>query len=143
MAEIDRGLELSQPHWEQMRLDVIQHAPEEACGLVAGIHRQSMGIFPVENILHSPVRFRMDPQEQVNTLNLIEQNGWELLAIYHSHPAGPEEPSPTDIAELAYPEAIYLIWYPHGQSWTCKGYTIAEERVDEVGLHIIDKSNSL
>jgi proteasome lid subunit RPN8/RPN11 len=38
-----------------------------------------------------------------------EDAGLELLAIYHSHPQGPEGPSETDIAMATYPEATYII----------------------------------
>jgi proteasome lid subunit RPN8/RPN11 len=32
-----------------------------------------------------------------------------ILGVYHSHPAGVAEPSPTDIDEAMYPEWAYVI----------------------------------
>ena len=39
----------------------------------------------------------------------FEDAGLKLAAIYHSHPRGPETPSPTDIACAIYPDSVYLI----------------------------------
>lgn len=52
----------------------------------------------------------MNPIEQVEAFTNIEQNGWSLIAIYHSHLHGPCKPSETDTKELAYPDAAYLIF---------------------------------
>jgi proteasome lid subunit RPN8/RPN11 len=130
---------LFQKHWDQMHADVIDRAPLEACGLVAGREDRSHKVFPISNILHSPIRFKMDPQEQLNALLSIEADGWDLLAIYHSHPAGPAYPSPTDISEAAYPEAVNIIWYPHKGDWSCRGYSIQAGAVTEIPLEVIEE----
>lgn len=128
---------LNEFHWEQMRADVGRRAPEEACGLVAGRDRHALAVFPVDNALHSPVRYRIDPQEQLNVFLLIEEKGWELLAIYHSHPKGPAGPSTTDIQEAYYPQAVYLIWSQVNGDWHCRGYSIREGQVSEVLISVI------
>lgn len=108
-----------------MYLDVSKRMPEEACGLLFGKGEQVEGVFPMTNILHSPNRYRTDPQEQYHLMKNMEDLGWDLLAIYHSHPQGPPYPSPTDVAEAYYPNAVYLIWgLDHKGKWECKGYLI-------------------
>jgi proteasome lid subunit RPN8/RPN11 len=96
----------------EMLSHVIRCFPEEACGLLAGIQGLGKAVVPIVNTLHSPVGFQMDPLEQLNAFNWMEQAGLELLAIFHSHPAGPMVPSETDIIQFAYPGVIYLIWSP-------------------------------
>jgi proteasome lid subunit RPN8/RPN11 len=123
--------------WEQMRVDVARHAPEEACGILAGGGREVLAVYPITNQLHSPVRYLMEPHEQLKAFQLIEAQGWELLAIYHSHPHGPEEPSPTDIAEAYYPEAVYLIWSRSQAGWRCRGFRIEGALVRPVELQIM------
>ena len=95
-------------------------------------------VHPVTNILHSPVRYRMDPQEQLRAFQEIDEAGLELLAIYHSHPNGPEEPSPTDIAEAYYPEVVYLIWSLASGNWQCRGFKIKKGVITETPLSILD-----
>jgi proteasome lid subunit RPN8/RPN11 len=129
-------------HWEQMREHVVLTAPEEACGLVAGKDGQSMEVFTIENALHSPARYRMDPESQLRAMLSIEERGWEIAAIYHSHPGGPEVPSQTDIAEAAYPGVVHLIWHPINAEWGCRGYIIEGGAAFEIEIILISGSNS-
>jgi len=115
-----------------MRSDVEDRAPEEACGLVAGLDSSSTAVFPITNLLHSQVRYRMDPQGQLAAFQWIDDHDWSLLAIYHSHPQGPHGPSRSDIAETTYPGVIYLIWSRLHRKWDCRGYLIQGGEVTEV-----------
>ena len=105
-----------------MEADVIARSPEEACGLIAGEGDQSRLVLPITNILHDVFRFRLDPEEELRAFILIEEYGWDVLAVYHSHPHGIDHPSRTDIGELTFPGIIYLIWYQHAKQWFCRGY---------------------
>jgi proteasome lid subunit RPN8/RPN11 len=116
------SLHLTSEHWEQMKADVSARTSEEACGLVLGEDNYSKLVIPVTNILHNPFRFRMDPAEELNAFLLAEKEGWEILAVYHSHPHGINHPSATDFDELAFPEIIYLIWYQAAGLWQCSAY---------------------
>lgn len=122
MNTLAPGIILTQEHWAQMEADVSSRVLEEACGLVAGLDNQSKFIIPVTNTLHAPHRFLMDPQEELKAFLLAERNGWEIIAIYHSHPHGIWHPSPTDLDELTFPGIIYLIWYQEADTWHCRGY---------------------
>ena len=98
--------------------------PEETCGLLAGLKNTSTWVYPIVNELHSPTRFRMEPQQQLNALLDIDKKGWDLLAIYHSHPHGPELPSETDILEHYYPDTFCLIWSFGDTGWICRAFQI-------------------
>lgn len=129
-------LKIKKDHWEIMRLDVAGRAPLEACGLVAGLENCSTKVYPLTNELNSSVRFRIAPLEQFRVFTDIEQNGWELLAIYHSHPSGPDHPSATDLAEFAYPGTYSLIWYPQYNIWHCRAYMLLNNQFMEVAIQI-------
>lgn len=131
---LPEGLTILLKHWEEMLADVRGRAPEEACGLVAGMDGLTSRVYPITNQFHSRTRFRMDPGEQLQGLIAIEESGNQLLAIYHSHPAGPDRPSLTDVAEAAYPGVIHLIWHLQAGSWVCSGFLIEEQRVIPVTL---------
>lgn len=130
------ALSLAARQWEQMRADAEQHAPEEACGLLAGLESQVIMVLPITNELHSPVRYRMAAREQLDAFERIDHAGLELVGIYHSHPNGPNGPSATDIAEAFYPEAIYLIWSGQAGVWSCRAFRIQEGQIQEVNLSV-------
>jgi proteasome lid subunit RPN8/RPN11 len=123
-------------HWGQMLADVTKRDMEEACGLVGGQDNTSMGVFPATNILHSRTRYRLDPEEQLRIFNQLDENEWELLAIYHSHLNGPPGPSPIDVAEAMYPGVVYLIWFRLEGNWDCRGYLIEKGVVEQVPIFV-------
>ena len=123
-----------------MLADVEGRNHEEACGLVAGVNQTSCAVFPVVNVLHSPVRYQMDPEQQLQVLLKIEDEVWQLLAIYHSHLGGPQGPSPTDVAEANYPGVIHLIWSRPIGEWSCRGFLIEGGSVQPVPVSRLESS---
>ena len=84
--------------------------PLEGCGLLAGDEAGTVtAVYPIDNILQSPTAYEMDPQQQIQVMLTLEAADWQMLALYHSHPQGPEQPSTTDIAQAYYPEALHII----------------------------------
>src|SRR5205823_7721257 len=57
----------------------------EACGLLAGTDGSFVHFYPMTNADHSPVTYRLDPQEQIRVFDEIEDRGWQLDGIVHSH----------------------------------------------------------
>ena len=109
--------------------------PLEACGLLAGQDNCVSQIYLIENSLHSPTAFEMDAGQQIRAMLDIEVQGLEMLAVYHSHPAGPETPSETDIAKAHYPELIQLIISLADRSNpTVRAFTIVNRHVEELEL---------
>lgn len=112
------------------------HLPLEACGLMAGKNDRVEKILFVENQAKSPVRFVMNPYDQLKAFDWIDANGLDLLGIFHSHPAGPETASPTDIAEAAY-EVVHVICSRNNDHWKLRGFWIENGNATEVTLQII------
>lgn len=132
------ALTLKLDHWDRMLEHVRACLPEEACGLLAGDGERVYKVFPVRNIAQSPIRFRMDPQEQIDRLFWIEEQGLSLVGIYHSHPTGPHQPSETDLLEAAYPEAANLVWSRTQRGWHCRAYVLNPAGPKEIEIQIVD-----
>ena len=117
---------LPESEFQVMLKHVQSCIPEEACGLLGGKFygdsAQVAAVLPVENELHSPVRFRMAPQAQLAGFQWLDARELELVAIFHSHPTGPDHPSLTDLAEFAYPGVVTLIWSPGQTGWQLRGF---------------------
>lgn len=87
-----------------------QNPEEEVCGLISRRDGRPERVYGVANVAQTPgVLFRMDPEGQIDAMRSMRERGEELFAIYHSHPHAPAQPSPCDLAEAAYPEALFLI----------------------------------
>ena len=130
-------LTFTQDQYDDMLRHVAEHVPLEACGLLAGENGRVRKVLPVRNQAQSPVRFVMDPYEQLQAFEWIDAQGLELIGIFHSHPAGPEMVSATDIREAAY-EVVHLIWSraEDGEAWKVRGFWIQDGESREVALSV-------
>ena len=92
----------------------------------------------MENLLDSETAFEIDPALLASTFRSLRESGEELVAIFHSHPKGPAEPSQRDLARAYYPEAGHIIvsladW----ESPQVRGFRIIDGQSYEIELHAI------
>jgi len=103
-------MKISQQLIDEMVAHAREDLPNECCGMVGGADGEASVVVPVVNAAASPLRFEMDPQGQYNALKAIEEDGKELLGIYHSHTKSAAYPSQTDVNQaVSWPDAIWLI----------------------------------
>ena len=134
--------------------ELMEHAredvPNECCGLIGGSDGRARTLYRARNAEASPLRYRLDPQDQFRIMSEMERGGEELAAIYHSHTNSPAYPSQTDI-NLAltdegagpdgermqlFPGTIYLIASLAEGEEPLRGFDIGAEGVREVELEI-------
>lgn len=123
--------------------EMIAHAqeddPDECCGLLAGKDGRAVKLYRITNSEHSPTHYFMEPQELYNAYKDIEDNGWELLAIYHSHPRGQAYPSATDIELAVWPEATYIIVsLVDSEKPVLQAFHIVDGRISEAEMQVVD-----
>lgn len=126
--EYGEPLRLQAAHWRQIAEQIRAGIPLEVCGLLGGVGRRVLEVFPAENVAPDPsLGYDADPQTLYDVLRLLDERGWELVGIYHSHPPGARAaPSATDVRRAAYPSAVHLIVVPSadGAALTRRGYLI-------------------
>jgi proteasome lid subunit RPN8/RPN11 len=89
-------------------------APRECCGLLlgtvppAGDEPEIRRAEPTRSLAPGPTRYDIDPADHFRILRDARRTGLTVLGAYHSHPASPPIPSPTDLAE-ALPNFLYVI----------------------------------
>jgi [CysO sulfur-carrier protein]-S-L-cysteine hydrolase len=126
---------LQRPFYNQILSHLQAEYPLEGCGILAGKEDEVVHIYPITNRLRSPIAYEMDPQQQLAAMLEIEEKGWEMTAVYHSHPQGPETPSATDIAQAYYPDVIQLIVSLQQQSQpVMRAFMIGNGRVTEIEI---------
>ncbi len=81
--------------------------PNEACGMVALEGLEVVKIFKMTNASASPLRYSLEPREQLAVENTLSKEGWEG-APFHSHTRTEAYPSPTDV-RLAVGDIPYVI----------------------------------
>jgi proteasome lid subunit RPN8/RPN11 len=120
--------------------ELVSHAredvPNECCGLIGGVDGVATDILRVSNAAASPLRFEMDPQEQYNAWKAIEDDGKELLGIYHSHTKSAAYPSQTDVNQaVAWPDPIWVIVsLQDPDSPDVKGYWLRDLKIADAKL---------
>ena len=121
---------------------MISHArasqPNEGCGLIAGKNGVADRLIPMENTLASPTAYEMAPAQLIAALRALRESGEELVAIYHSHPAGPSHPSSRDVDRAFYPEATHIIVsLERPESPVVRGFRIIDGESLEIDLRAI------
>ena len=131
------ALHLTNEQAEEMIRHARREYPNEACGLLAGKDGRVEEVYQMTNAEHSPVTYRLDPEEQYRTFSEIEEEGWELLAIYHSHSHSPAYPSATDLELGFYPDSLCLIISLADRARpTIRAFRIVEGAIEEESVEI-------
>lgn len=87
-----------------------EQAPNECCGIIATREGVATRLYRATNSEASPFRFVIDSRDQLRIMSDIEDNGWELGAIYHSHTRSAAYPSQTDVNfATAWPGVVWVI----------------------------------
>jgi proteasome lid subunit RPN8/RPN11 len=75
----------------------VEEAPEECCGLISQSDA-GLSFWPAENSSPDPLAgFEIAPGDLLAILRQIEGREQALVGVYHSHPLGGTDLSPTDV----------------------------------------------
>lgn len=128
--------------------EMIEHClagrPNEACGLLGSSDGRVVKVFAMTNAEQSPVRYRLDDREQLAARNKIDEMGWDLGGVFHSHTHTKAFPSPTDVRE-AVEDVPYVIVSLMKEAPVIKAFLIHKEnlgdqegRVEEIPVEVQD-----
>jgi proteasome lid subunit RPN8/RPN11 len=118
--------------------DLIAHAqadtPNECCGYMRLSDGRVDEVFRSQNLRESPYGYEIDPKSLL-AANDLDDEGFGV-AIYHSHPRSPAEPSQTDINLAQYPHWLYVIVSLTGEP-NLRAWRIADGRVEEEHVEVV------
>ena len=128
-------LKIQKSYIDEMVAHASEDDPNECCGLLAGRVGEGTKLYRMTNMSASPHRYDMDGKEMIPVLREIDDMGWQLLAIYHSHTYSPAYPSMTDVRYATWPDASYILislvkkGQPEVRVYKIDGSRVSEERL--------------
>lgn len=136
------AVHLRRAHVEQLIAHAEADAPHEACGFILGdAAGNAQELLPLPNAADSPcTQFLVPPDALLAAYQYIEASQWQLISVYHSHPASPPIPSPDDIraAEHNLPQVAHLIISLQTHHPRLKAWHIQPDDIHPLPLHIGD-----
>jgi [CysO sulfur-carrier protein]-S-L-cysteine hydrolase len=129
---------------EQLALMVahcIRAVPEEGCGLIVGRpDGVVVSVHPTRNASASAQVYTVDPREQLRIDRQAEEQGLEVIGVFHSHTHTDPWPSPTDVAQAPDPNWHYVVIslrheVPSTRSFRINDGNISEETVVVLGSY--------
>jgi proteasome lid subunit RPN8/RPN11 len=121
---------------DQMVAQARAEAPNECCGIVGARDGRAVAMYPVRNAAASPLRYEIDPKDQLRVFEALDEAELEIGAIYHSHTRSAPEPSQTDINLAFYPDAVYVILGVAGEEDDVRAWRIADGQVSAAALEV-------
>ena len=103
MAELDGVF------YKEIVEQALREFPNESCGVIAGESDVPVKAYAMKNANASSDTYRFDAQEQFEIFDELDDRGWDIWAIYHSHTHSEAYPSETDIKLAFYPDSRYLL----------------------------------
>ena len=139
----DVVLQLPKSYVDEMVKHALEDDPDECCGIIAGRNGKATRLYRMTNVERSPYRYSMDAKELFKTYREIEDSGWELMVIYHSHTHTEAYPSATDVRLASWPEAYYvLVSLMDKASPAVRSYRVSGGRISPVPLEVVPDAGS-
>lgn len=134
-------MEISQELLDQIVAHAQELPGEEVCGVIAVddlTARRAIRVHRAENVHRSSLRFEIDPRELLRLYEAIEEEGWEMGGIYHSHVRSAPYPSQTDVGFAAFwPNVEWLIvGLSEPDSPELRSYLIDGAQISEVPIEV-------
>jgi proteasome lid subunit RPN8/RPN11 len=132
------ALRVPREHLDAIVAHARDDAPNECCGLVGAHDGEVTGVHRVTNTFASPLRFELDPIEQYEVTERIEERGHQMIGSYHSHTHSEAYPSQTDVNQWSpWPELVHLICSIAEDEPVVRAFKVADKQIEEIDLEVV------
>src|SRR3984957_11354220 len=115
----------------------IRALPNEGCGLLLGTTEGVVhDVVASDNIADSARIYEIDPKVLLRAPRRADDEGLEVIGVFHSHTHSEAFPSPTDVRQAPDPSWHYVLVSLLDSPATVRSFRIVEETVDEESLII-------
>lgn len=108
--------------------------PLEACGLIAGRPGERCEVvsaYPARNSAASARVYTVEPRDMLRADRDAEEEGLEIVGVWHSHTHTDAYPSPTDAAQAPDPGWHYVIVSLRDVEPVMRSYSISDGKIVE------------
>ncbi len=110
----------------------IRALPDEGCGLLLGTPEGVVAeVVPSANVAASAKVYEIDPRVLLRSFRRADDEGLEVLGVFHSHTHSPAYPSPTDVRQAPDPQWHYVLVSLAAVPADLRSYRIVEGTVTE------------
>ena len=140
-------LEVPRSIFDDLVAQALREVPAECCGLLAGppptpgsqpararVERR----YPLINELQSPREFLSESRSMFDAMRDMERRGFEVLAVYHSHPQSPPTPSRKDLEWSYSSQVVHFILSLATALPELRGWWYLQDRFDEASWEIVE-----
>jgi proteasome lid subunit RPN8/RPN11 len=117
----------------------VRALPNEGCGLLLGSADGAVQVVVAsENVADSAKVYEIDPKVLLRAYRRAENEGLEVLGVFHSHTHSEAYPSPTDVAQAPDPSWHYVIVSFARRPSVVRSYRIENDLVTEEPVLIVE-----
>lgn len=116
----------------------VRALPNEGCGLLLGAADKVSEVVASPNVADSARVYEVDPTVLLHAVRRADEEGIEVLGVFHSHTNSEAYPSPTDVAQAPDPSWRYLIVSLRDRPADLRCYRVTEGTVSAEPLILAD-----
>ena len=131
MPDVARPLHFPSQAFAEMIAHAYAGYPLEACGLLVGTGNRVHRFVPCTNEAASARVYTVPPKELLRAERAAEDEGLEVIGVFHSHTHSEPYPSPTDVSQAPDPTWHYVIVSLKREAPETRTYRIVDGAISE------------
>lgn len=117
----------------------VRALPNEGCGLLLGTAEGTVrDVVASTNVADSARIYEIDPKVLLRATRQADDEGLEVIGVFHSHTHSEAYPSPTDVRQAPDPGWHYVLVSLLDAPADIKSFRVVEGTVDEEELAVIN-----
>jgi proteasome lid subunit RPN8/RPN11 len=114
----------------------IRALPTEGCGLLLGTAEGLVhDVVASDNIANSAKVYEIDPKVMLRATRRADDEGLEVIGVFHSHTHSEARPSPTDIRQAPDPSWHYVLISLRDTPADVRSYRVID---GEASIEVVD-----
>ncbi|MGC2175333.1 MAG: M67 family metallopeptidase [Acidimicrobiales bacterium] len=117
----------------------VRALPDEGCGLLLGTPEGTVhDVVASTNVADSARIYEIDPKVLLRATRQADDEGLEVIGVFHSHTHSEAYPSPTDVRQAPDPAWHYVLVSLLDAPADLRSFRVVDGAVDEEELAVIN-----